>query len=310
MSADHYAILGVAPSAPPAVIRAAYLALMREYHPDRNPSPAAVERAQAIVAAYKVLGDFDRRDEYDWGRRRAREAAVAQAAKPRRKVSTGLVAAAAIGLAAVGAIMVRPSSTAVPPDRIPEAEVAKAPLVPAPKTRQAVIAKREKVAAPAAATKSVEPVRMALAEPTAPTPVAPKRAAVKPVEPKPVKKLRAPMVKLAVVEAARTKAKVIEIVRPPAKLAVLAKPPAKPLSRPVARPTGATELASLDQFVMAFYGQSWRFGDSKKRSALEQSRNGFVTRRGACLVDACKRAAYLRLQRDVSAIVESGRPAN
>ena len=74
----------------------------------------------------------------------------------------------------------------------------------------------------------------------------------------------------------------------------------------LAKPAAATDLASLDQFVMSFYGQSWRYGDARKRAALEQSRIGFVERRGACLADACKRAAYLKLQREVSAIVESG----
>ena len=74
----------------------------------------------------------------------------------------------------------------------------------------------------------------------------------------------------------------------------------------MARP--ATDLASLDQFVMNFYGQSWRYGDASKRNALEQTRAGFVVRRGVCVAEACKRAAYLKLMRDVSEIVESGQP--
>ena len=44
MTEDHYATLGVEPRSEAAAIRAAYLALMRRYHPDKNDSPAAVER--------------------------------------------------------------------------------------------------------------------------------------------------------------------------------------------------------------------------------------------------------------------------
>ena len=59
---------------------------------------------------------------------------------------------------------------------------------------------------------------------------------------------------------------------------------------------------------MNFYGQSWRYGDAPKRSALEQTKAGFVLRRGACVAEECKRAAYLKLMRDVSEIVETGQP--
>lgn len=77
MTEDHYATLGVEPRSEAAAIRAAYLALMHRYHPDKNDSPAAVERAHAIIAAFAVLGDVERRLHYDWGRRRAAEAAEA-----------------------------------------------------------------------------------------------------------------------------------------------------------------------------------------------------------------------------------------
>ena len=69
MTADYYAILGVAPTSEDVVIRAAYVALMRRYHPDSNASPAAAERAKAITAAYAVLSDPDRRIDYDRARR-------------------------------------------------------------------------------------------------------------------------------------------------------------------------------------------------------------------------------------------------
>ena len=294
MSQDHYAILGVTPTAQPGAIRAAYLALMREYHPDRNPSPAAAERAQAIVAAYKILGDFDRRQEYDWDERRAREAAAALAARPKRTLSAAVVIAAAFGLAVASAVMLRPVSNPVPPpDRLPDVEIAKVASVPARRAKPPPppvvdVAERAPVVLPAP---KVEPVEMVPELYPAPEPVAVKRVAAKTVEIKTL--VREPAVRVAVVQ-------------PRPKLAAAT---VKPWLVPVARPAAPTDLASLDQFVMSFYGQSWRFGDASKRAALEQSRTLFVVRRAACAVDSCKRSEYLKLQREVSAIVESGQPA-
>ena len=47
------------------MIRAAYRALIRRYHPDTDPSREAAQRAQALNAAYAVLGDPDKRARYD-----------------------------------------------------------------------------------------------------------------------------------------------------------------------------------------------------------------------------------------------------
>ena len=60
MTEDHYATLGSRRRSEAAAIRAAYLALMRRYHPDKNDSPAALERAHAIIAAFAVLGDVEK----------------------------------------------------------------------------------------------------------------------------------------------------------------------------------------------------------------------------------------------------------
>ncbi len=314
MNQDHYAILGVPATADAAVIRAAYIALMREYHPDRNPSPAAVMRAQAIGAAYKVLGDFDRRNHYDWDRRRARDQAAAELAeRPKRALSAAAVIAAAFGLTVAGGMMLQPQSGPVsPPDRLPDATIQReaddpqARIVP----RIAVV---NRVAAVPLAPKA-EPLPAMKPLPDLYPQPPPDPALADPVVPKLAERntvLRPPVVKVAMAAptpAIRAKAQPVAVVKPAPKPVALAaattKVPAKPL--PAARPAVTTDLAALDQFVMAFYGQSWRFGDARKRSALEQSRNGFVERRGACLADACKRAAYLKLQRDVSAIVESG----
>ena len=92
---DYYATLGVAPSSEDVVIRAAYLALMRRYHPDKNASAEAAARVRAITAAYAVLGDWDRRAEYDL--LRTEEATTY--ARPRRRPSpTALFAVGAVAL--------------------------------------------------------------------------------------------------------------------------------------------------------------------------------------------------------------------
>ena len=62
---DHYSILGVTQASEDVVIRAAYHALMRRYHPDADPSAEAAERSRAINEAYSVLRDPEKRAQYD-----------------------------------------------------------------------------------------------------------------------------------------------------------------------------------------------------------------------------------------------------
>ena len=67
-SADLYKVLGVDKKASPEEIKKAYRKLARQYHPDRNPGDAkAEERFKEIPAAYDVLGDPDKRKQYDRG---------------------------------------------------------------------------------------------------------------------------------------------------------------------------------------------------------------------------------------------------
>ncbi len=67
---DHYAVLGVEPSATPRQITRAYRKLAKELHPDTN--PGGEERFKAITAAYDVLSDPEKRREYDEERTRPR----------------------------------------------------------------------------------------------------------------------------------------------------------------------------------------------------------------------------------------------
>jgi len=62
---DHYSVLGVTPASEDVVIRAAYHALMRRYHPDADPSEEAAERSRTINEAYSVLRDPAKRALYD-----------------------------------------------------------------------------------------------------------------------------------------------------------------------------------------------------------------------------------------------------
>ncbi len=66
---DYYAELGVNASASAEEITKAYRKLAREFHPDTNPDAAAEDRFKKITAAYDILGDDERRQQYDQVRR-------------------------------------------------------------------------------------------------------------------------------------------------------------------------------------------------------------------------------------------------
>lgn len=67
---DFYKVLGLSENASADEVKKAYRKLARNYHPDRNPdTPDAEERFKEIQEAYDVLGDPQRRAEYDRQRR-------------------------------------------------------------------------------------------------------------------------------------------------------------------------------------------------------------------------------------------------
>jgi molecular chaperone DnaJ len=69
-SKDFYAVLGVSASASQDEIKKQYRKLAAKHHPDKNQNdPKAAERFKEISEAYQVLGDAEKRKQYDEMRR-------------------------------------------------------------------------------------------------------------------------------------------------------------------------------------------------------------------------------------------------
>ncbi|MDR6431624.1 DnaJ C-terminal domain-containing protein [Brucella pseudogrignonensis] len=65
---DPYSVLGVAKTAKPEEIKSAFRKLAKKYHPDQNQNdPKAQERFSEINQAYEIVGDKDKRGQFDRG---------------------------------------------------------------------------------------------------------------------------------------------------------------------------------------------------------------------------------------------------
>lgn len=63
---NYYEVLGVSRTASQEEVRSAFRRLARQYHPDVNPdNPEALEKFKEISEAYEVLGDSEKRRQYD-----------------------------------------------------------------------------------------------------------------------------------------------------------------------------------------------------------------------------------------------------
>ena len=106
---DYYAILGVEDEAAPEDIRKAYLKLAKKLHPDRFPNDedgkqAAQAEFRRVTQAHYVLGEPERRSEYDRLRSLAKARNLIKNAEPGQSVSApssapGDAAAAGAGTA-------------------------------------------------------------------------------------------------------------------------------------------------------------------------------------------------------------------
>ena len=71
---DHYyQVLGLQRGASDDEIKKAFRELAQKYHPDRNKYPAAIAMFKEMAMAYKVLRDFNKRNNYGGPTRRDNE---------------------------------------------------------------------------------------------------------------------------------------------------------------------------------------------------------------------------------------------
>lgn len=88
-SKDFYAVLGVSSTAAADDMKKQYRRLAKKYHPDANPNdPKAAERFKEISEAWQVLGDAEKRKQYDDMRR------LGAFTAPRPRPGTGTTGAA------------------------------------------------------------------------------------------------------------------------------------------------------------------------------------------------------------------------
>jgi hypothetical protein len=84
---NHYKVLGVSPDADPAHIRAAYVSLLKRYHPDQagaNGTQDNGTQIQRIVRAYRILKDPTTRAGYDATLRRTARPTLLLKSTPQR----------------------------------------------------------------------------------------------------------------------------------------------------------------------------------------------------------------------------------
>jgi len=65
LAKDYYKTLGVKKDATDKEVKKAFRKLALKYHPDKNSEPGAEEKFRKIAEAYEVLGDKDKRRDYD-----------------------------------------------------------------------------------------------------------------------------------------------------------------------------------------------------------------------------------------------------
>jgi molecular chaperone DnaJ len=87
---DYYAVLGVPASISQDELKKQYRKLAAKHHPDKNPNdPKSAERFKEISEAYQVLGDAEKRKQYDQMRQLGAFGGFGNGGSPRGRPSPG-----------------------------------------------------------------------------------------------------------------------------------------------------------------------------------------------------------------------------
>ncbi|UUR07642.1 J domain-containing protein [Sphingomonas glaciei] len=303
---NHYRTLGVDPQAETVVIRGAYLALIRRYHPDKGGEEADPARAQAVTAAWDVLRDPERRAAYDETRQARFQPEGGSVVGPavlstRARVRGGaagrnlflLLAAGTIGLGwwALGQPQLAPPVTAAaPPIRVAEAarpEPAVRPVDDELSARRQADVEEEQPPLPDVTREPEVEAQVVLP----PLPVKdPVRMPVRTADNQPTVRRATALERTEMAARVPTKA----LSRPAAKAAA-APAPARP----------SIDLAPLERHLKLLTDQSLRYGTEAKRSRLTATREQFVARLGRCDSEGCKRDTYLRRNAEIGEIMRN-----
>jgi hypothetical protein len=297
VTTDHYSILGVTPAAEDVVIRAAYRALMRHYHPDTNPDPQAQDRVRAITAAFAVLRDPSRRAEYDALRScrdlwRPDEIRLPPNPSPAPAMRGWALGSAALALALVVAVWAKP---------LPEPQGSLETVEPS--AGHAAPAKPQPIV-------ELEPESVRLARLHTDS----GGAVAEPVMAIPVDRseLGDPAPKSAVTAVAATARSPRPAPRPLPAIAEQKADIAESEASAGCRPGGSVivsaacknaRIATLDRLAAGFFSQSMAHADAARKALLMSSHTRSAEARGACHSDSCLGDAYLRQMREMSAIM-------
>jgi hypothetical protein len=295
---NHYHTLGVTPWAEDAVIRAAYVALMRTYHPDRNNDPQAQARVREITSAFAVLGDRQKRAAYD-ALGALQDTAIGEGpgfAEPRPPNPP----MRNMGLAAIALAAVMSLTLAV----WPKPQPATGPRF----VRTAVGNPQRPHIAPIA---EFPAARKAAVEQASASPAASPPTYVRPV---PARAL--PQAHASEAATVLQKTYTPAVRRRKVADAVLAKPAASaprlvartPTIASVSPATPNDRRVQVERIASGFLRQSLAHANPHKQQLLLGAGSRSVASRAACHSDDCVTNAYLRQIRETTAIVEGRNP--
>jgi curved DNA-binding protein CbpA len=321
VTSDFYSILGVSPSAEDVVIRAAYRALIRHYHPDTNSNPEAQRRAQEITAAYVVLRDPVRRAEYDASLRDlsgeewwyfGEEPARPPARPPAMRGWALASAALAFGLVVAVWTLPQPNPPKGAGNVAPRTSQASEAKAPPPVELESEASRLARLRG----DRPVAPPDPPIAPPAQPD--AMEASLTPPISAPP----RAAPVRVAIAMPSRSipKARIAPAALPAAPLQQPKASAALPEPSAGCRPGGSVavsvgckndRLATLDRMAAGFFSQSMAHADAARKELLMSSHTRSASTRAACHSDSCVSDAYLRQMREISSIMQGrASPAN